>query len=106
MKIREFNDEKASALIKHYQDNEEVLSIIRLIAQFEIISIDFLIEIVKDHNFNKILETLVTENICEYFGYDGQFIRVNDSIRDYIIRNRLKIKDEYLARIKNMLLIF
>ena len=98
--IREFNDEKASALIKHYQDNEEVLSIIRLIAQFEIISIDFLIEIVKDHNFNKILETLVTENICEYFGYDGQFIRVNDSIRDYIIRNRLKIKDEYLTRIK------
>ncbi len=98
--IREFNDEKASALIKHYQEDEYILSLIRLIAQFEIISIEFLNEIISDETINEILEILVTENICEYFGYDGQFIRVNDSIRDYIIRNRLKIKEEYLTKIK------
>ena len=98
--IREFNDEKASTLIKHYQENEEVLSVIRLIAQFEMISKELIINILGTENINNIIETLVTENICEYFGYDGQFIRINDSIRDYIKRNRLKIKEEYSLKIK------
>lgn len=98
--IREFNDEKASALIKHYNENDEILSIIRLIAQFEIISLDFISNIVKIDSLNIILDKLVTESICEFFGYDGEFIRVNDSIRDYIIRNRLEIKKEYTLRIK------
>lgn len=98
--IREFNDEKASMLIQHYRDDEEILSFIRLLAQFEIISLDFIFQIVGKDVFNTILEQLVTENICEYFGYDGQFIRLNDSIRDYIVRNKLKIKDSYSRKIK------
>jgi len=99
--IREYNDEKASMLIKHYSENEEVLSFIRLIAQFEIISLDFLYQIVENTKFSVILDILVTENICEYFGYDGQFIRLNDSIRDYIVRNKTKIRQEYLERIQD-----
>lgn len=98
--IREFNDQKASMLIKHYTGNDDVLSFIRLIAQFEIISLDFLFQIVDKDKYFEILEQLVTENICEYFGYDGQFIRLNDSIRDYIIRNRLKITKSHSERLK------
>ena len=98
--IREFNDEKASMLIKHYNDKDEILSFIRLLAQFEIISLDFIFQIVDKSKYSEILEQLVTENICEYFGYDGQFIRLNDSIRDYILRNKVKIKDIYLQKIR------
>jgi len=98
--IREFNDEKASMLIQHYRDNEEILSFIRLLAQFEIISLDFIFQIVNKNIFSIILEQLVTENICEYFGYDGQFVRLNDSIRDYIIRNKVKLKEIYSKSIK------
>ncbi|OCL81891.1 toll/interleukin-1 receptor domain-containing protein [Arcobacter porcinus] len=98
--IREFNDEKASMLIKHYQEKDEILSIIRLLAQFEIISKNLIFNITDNKNINNIIDSLVTENICEYFGYDGQFIRVNDSIRDYIKRNNLKVKDEYTTKIR------
>lgn len=98
--IREFNDEKASSLIKHYQDKEDILSIIRLLAQFEIISKNLVFNIVDNNNLDSIIDSLVTENICEYFGYDGEFIRVNDSIRDYIKRYKLKVKDEYITKIR------
>lgn len=98
--IREFNDEKASMLIKHHQEEDEILSIIRLLAQFEIISKNLIFSIVDNKDLDNIIDSLVTENICEYFGYDGQFIRVNDSIRDYIKRNKLKVKDEYIVKIK------
>ncbi|RXK10676.1 toll/interleukin-1 receptor domain-containing protein [Halarcobacter bivalviorum] len=104
--IREFNDEKASMLIKHYNENEPILSFIRLIAQFEIISLDFLFNIVDSKVFMPILEQLVTENICEYFGYDGQFIRLNDSIRDYIIRNKLEVKEEFKEKVKEHVIDF
>lgn len=98
--IREFNDDKASMLIRHYIENEEVLSFIRLLAQFEIISLEFVFQIVDKQEYESILEVLITENICEYFGYDGQFIRLNDSIRDYIIRSRSKINSDYILKIK------
>lgn len=104
--IREFNDEKASMLIQHYDTDEKTLSFIRLLAQFDIISLDFIFKIVDSNIYFPLLEKLVTENICEYFGYDGQFIRLNDSIRDYIIRNRLKIKEEFSIKIKEHVLEF
>ncbi len=104
--IREFNDEKASTLIRHYRENDFILSFIRLIAQFEIISLDLLYNIVDFKEYNSILERLITENICEYIGYDGQFLRLNDSIRDYIIRNKLEIKEEFKNKIKEHVIDF
>jgi len=99
--IREFNDEKASILIQHYSSNEDILSFIRLLAQFEIISLDFIFNIVDKEKYYKIIEQLVTENICEFFGYDGQYVRLNDIIRDYIIRYKLKIDEDYLKKIES-----
>lgn len=99
--IREFNDEKASTLLKHHIENDgEVLALIRLLAQFEIISLDFLFSIVDKNIYEEKLDLIITENICEYFGYEEQFIRLNDSIRDYIIRNKINIKDEFKLKIK------
>lgn len=99
--IREFNDEKASTLLKsHLEENNESLSLIRLLAQFEIISLEFLFSIVDKDKYEDILEMIITENICEYFGYDEQFIRLNDSIRDYIIRNKVEIEADFKLKIK------
>lgn len=99
--IREFNDEKASSLLKHHiLEDGEILSLIRLLAQFEIISLDFLFSIVDKSIYEEKLDLIITENICEYFGYEEQFIRLNDSIRDYIIRNKIKINDSFRIKIK------
>lgn len=99
-KLTEYNSEKASLLLQRYEDKEECLDFIRLLAQFEIISTDFLFSITDEAKYFPILEDLVTENICEYMGVEGEMIRLNDSIRDYIKRNRLDIKYEFKNKIK------
>lgn len=89
--IVEFNAEKASNLLRHYESNEEVLDLLRLLAQFEIFSMDFLFEAISEKKYMPMLSKLVDEHICEYIGAEAEFVRLNDTIRDYIKRNRLTL---------------
>jgi tetratricopeptide (TPR) repeat protein len=76
------------------------MNFIRLLAQFEVISKDFIFSIVPENNAYPMLERLASEHIIEMLGFDGDVVRLNDAIRDYIKRNRLKLTDEYNSKIK------
>ena len=91
--ITEYNNEKASFLLKKYLDNETVLDFIRLIAEIKIVNIKLLFEIVNKEDYEKILLDLISENLCEYFGQDSEYIYLNNAISSYILRNRIKLND-------------
>lgn len=93
--LSEFNSDKASIQLQRYVDNEKILDFIRLLAQFEVITLDFIFTIVDKDESLPILESLIAESICELVGTDGEMVRLNDIVRDYIKRNRLKINDEH-----------
>lgn len=97
--LAEFNTDKASVLLKKYESDEVGLNFIRLLAQFEIISSNFIFSIVDESEHYSILESLVAENICELIGIDGEIIRLNDVIRDYIKRNRIKLSNEHQIKL-------
>ncbi len=103
--LREYNSDKASILLGRYEGNDNVLDFIRLLAQFEIISSDFVFSIVDVKKYYPILESLVSEHICELIGVDGEIIRLNDVIRDYIKRNKLKLNDEHSKLIREQVVI-
>lgn len=98
--LQEYNSDKAATLLNKYEKHEDALEFIRLLAQFEVISKDFIFSIVSEDSHYGILEDLASENICELIGADGEIIRLNDIIRDYIKRNKLFIKKEYSRKIK------
>lgn len=89
--IVEFNSEKASNLLRPYDADDEVLDFVRLLAQFEIYSVDFIFSAISEDRYGKILDKLVDDGICEYVGAEAEFVRLNDSVRDYIKRNRLSL---------------
>jgi len=93
--LSEYNNSKAVAILKRYSESEIALEFIRLLAEFEVISQDFIFSIVPEKTHYSILESLVSENICELIGAGGEIIRLNDIIRDFIKRNTLNIKDEF-----------
>lgn len=97
--IAEFNSEKAAVFLRHYAENEDVLEFIRLLAQFEVISASFIFSIVDEQKYYPILETLVAEHVCEFLGYEGEFIRLNDVVRDYIKRNKLYMNSTHLTKV-------
>ncbi|HFD33230.1 MAG TPA: TIR domain-containing protein [Gammaproteobacteria bacterium] len=98
--LAEYNSDKAAVLLSQYEGNEVELDFIRLLAQFEVISLDFIFSIVDEEIYYPILEKLASECIVELIGIDGEIVRLNDIIRDYIKRNRLYVTDEFAVEIK------
>lgn len=98
--ISAYSTDKAASLLKKYDTNEHALDFIRLLAQFEIITKEFIFSIVREDEYSSILQELVSEHICDLLGTYGEMIRLNDIVRDYIKRNRLAIKEEFNQKIK------
>ena len=98
--IAEYNSDKASALLRKYENDETYLEFIRLLAQFEVISSDFIFQITPEDEYYPMLEQLAAEHIVELIGVDSEIIRLNDIIRDYIKRNRIKLNPELRSKIK------
>lgn len=98
--LQQYNSDKAATLLSKHSDDEEVMEFIRLLAQFELISKDYIFKIVPYEPFYEVLESLASENICEFIGADGEIIRLSDVIRDYVKRNRLQLRTEYSSSIR------
>lgn len=92
--IVEFNGEKASMLLRPFQDNEAALNVIRLIAQSEVFSIEFLCQIFNSNELDSLIAKLVSEHVCELIGAEGEFVRLMDSVRDFVKRNNLSLAPE------------
>jgi len=93
--INDYTREKASLILKEYHENTEALDLIRLIAQFDMISTSFLSQIVDIKKFNDLIDDFSARNIIEFMGLDNEIIKMNDLIRSYMVRNRLHIRDDY-----------
>ncbi len=100
--ITEYSTNKAAVLLKKHEQNEVMMDFIRLLAQFEVITSSFIFSIVDESTHYSLLEELTTEHIIELAGIDGEVIRLNDIVRDYIKRNRLALKPEYKTKILNL----
>ncbi len=89
--IIEFNAEKASTLLRKFEGNHVALNVIRLLAQSEIFSVQFLGHVFKEEGLSEIIAELVAEHLCELVGVEGEFVRLIDSVRDHVKRNKLEL---------------
>ena len=98
--IVEFNGEKASMLLAPFEGNEATLNVIRLLAQSEVFSIEFLCQVFNEAGLLTIIGTLLSEHVCELIGAEGEFVRLVDSVRDYVKRNNLRLAPELQQAVK------
>lgn len=92
--IVEFNSEKASMLLAPFEGDETTLNVIRLLAQSEVFSVEFLCQVFNEKLLAPIISTLLSEHVCELIGAEGEFVRLVDSVRDYVKRNNLSLAPE------------
>lgn len=97
--IKEYSNEKAATLLNKYINNSNALDFIRLLAQFELITQNFIFSIVPDKEYYSLLEQLVSESIVELIGADGNTIRLNDIVRDYIKRNQILLNNSFTDKL-------
>lgn len=93
--IQEYSSEKAKILISDLENQQNHLDLLYLLSKFDFISYEFLFNIVDEDEYYPILETFLYRSICEKIGSNGDYIRVNNVIREYILRNNFETKKEF-----------
>jgi tetratricopeptide (TPR) repeat protein len=94
--IVDFNTQKIIDIIDQYDKDSKELKIITFISRFDCISFDLLFKVLNEQTIEEnTINTLVEHSICEIFGKNGEFIRINDVVRDYFIRQGTTNDKEY-----------
>lgn len=105
--IVEFNNKKASILLKDIEKDEEKKAFLALLSAFDYIGMKFIYDIVDDEQkYIQYINEFVSNAICEYVGVMKEYIRVNETIKDYVVRNNFQISENYKLRLKQNLNIF
>lgn len=99
--VRNFNSRKAAIMIQEIRSNEELMEFLALISSFDYISITYIISVVSDESkYMNYINELYHRGICEYVGVLREYIRVNDTIKDYLQRSEYKISEEHERKLK------
>lgn len=102
VKVAEYSSNKVQIILQKYDDNEKVQNLLRLLAQFEIVSKEYLIRITGDETDIDIVNQLYYENIVDLVGNNSEIIKLSDIVKDYIKRNRLEVSDIFNENIKKI----
>lgn len=91
-----FSDRKAAIMMQDIKDDQEVMEFLALLASFDYVGISYLMSIVSDYSkYMGYIEDLYSRGICEYVGVLQEYIRVNDTIKNYILRSEYKISEAH-----------
>lgn len=84
--------------------NENALVLLRLFSDYEYMSVNFIDKIYNGlpENEKNLLQEFSNKLIIDYFGASGEYLRLNDGIRDYIRRSGIKLPDSIKHNIRKI----
>lgn len=104
-KIVDYNNRQTFSIYNECSLAEK--EIINLISHLGIIETNFLYKIIgEDKEIGNMLESLESQNICEYSGYTRQYISVSENIQDFVIRSGFTILEKFNKKLKETLAQF
>lgn len=90
--LADYNSQEVSLLLEKYKDNSTVSNILALLSRYDAISINMLYEILSvTPGYDEVYDTLFQESFFELEGVNGEYVRLNEVIRNYIARSDSKI---------------
>lgn len=97
--IQEYASDKARVIIEELKTQTEKLDFLYFLSKFEFISFEFIFTLVSENEYYPILNSLLNASICERLGSSGEYVRVNEVIRDFILRSNFGIKDSFSEKL-------
>ncbi|WPC35616.1 hypothetical protein O4M77_04090 [Acinetobacter sp. YWS30-1] len=85
--IQQYASEKAKIILESFKDEKDLLDLLYLLSKFDFISYKLLFELVDIELYYPKLTILLSKSICEKIGNNSDYIRVNNVIKEYILRN-------------------
>lgn len=98
--ISDYNFEKVTYLINKFENDEEAMNYLYLLSSFDFISYELIFEVVgNDDYYKEKLSTFIACAICDFLGTNKEYIRVNDTIRDYVRRTKHELPVKYKKKL-------
>lgn len=84
---------KAGVYVEKYRDESLKFDFLTFLSWFEFVSLDFISKLASqmDENLFDIVNEFIEAGMCQLIGSLGEYVRLNDVIRDYIARGSIKI---------------
>lgn len=101
--IVDFNRQKVLNIIKELGEDKELEEFLVFLCSFEYIGYDFIFEVVGDtEKYKGYLIELLNRSICQYIGTNKEYLKVNESIKDHVLRNNMKLKKAFEDKMKEL----
>lgn len=97
-KIRGMFDDDLRAIVKLIEPDSCVVQTLILMSRFEFVTIDILYEVLP-YDIPSILNELRKYALLDVFGPSGQYLRIDQSLADYVIRTKLQLDKANEARL-------
>lgn len=89
--LLDFNEQEVSSLLEKYKEDSKVLEILALVSKYDAVGIDMLHEILSvTPEYEAVYENLFNESFFELEGVNGEYVRLNEVIKNYIARAGVK----------------
>jgi tetratricopeptide (TPR) repeat protein len=99
--IHEFSRLKASVHVEKYDDDKDRREFMELLSWFEFLSIELIgrLAVMVDLPLMQYVDELLDDAVCDLVGSVGEYVRLNDIIRDYLARGSSEIPPRYARAI-------
>nr|WP_246611443.1 toll/interleukin-1 receptor domain-containing protein [Arthrospiribacter ruber] len=107
--IKNYQKELFSSIVKDIELSSEAKFIISTLVEFDFISTEFLCELHPEIELDVIEKQIVDLNgkaLVEYIGANKEYIRLNDGIRDFLLRAGYRISSNVKERLKKHIELF
>ena len=98
--IIDFSKNRAAIVMRRYEADEAATNILRFLSGFEFVSYKLIDDILDGETHKSIIENFILESICEEVGSSREYVRVNDVIRDYVTRNKLRLPEDFEQKLR------
>jgi tetratricopeptide (TPR) repeat protein len=102
--IVDFARLKASIYVEGYRDDGDKFDLLVFLSWFEFVSLDFIFKIGEflSVNYLPTLNEFIENGICQGIGTLGEYVRLNDVIRDYVARGSISIPGRFSKAIESV----
>jgi tetratricopeptide (TPR) repeat protein len=100
--IAEYNTEKVIHLLSNMSADPKATALLALLARFDFISTEFLDDLIKNEKpYVNLMRAFYAEALCEQIGANGEYIRLNGAVRDYVLRAKFDLSQQFQERLEN-----
>ncbi|WP_338913188.1 toll/interleukin-1 receptor domain-containing protein [Clostridium perfringens] len=99
--IVEYNNERVIQILSDIDNDSDKIEFLRFLCSFDYIGYDFIFEVIEEdyEKYEAYLIDLVNRSICEYVGSNKEYLKVNSSIKDYILRTNINLSQKYSTKL-------